>query len=129
MAIHYWVGDGFIEMPQLESLSAQGALQELAKGKEKVEHRRGVISRKALADAAEPFTPIGLGKPLSIRMHTVYVGKLPGWGKKDLLVVSGVKAAETWEVSGRAVNLIQSRVGDHEFGEFSAFRQSCPIVY
>jgi hypothetical protein len=129
MPVHYWVGDGFIDMRQLESLASRGDLQELERGRGSIEHRGARVRLESLAAASEPFSPIGLGKPLSIRMHSIYVGKLPGYFKKDVLAVSGVKSVETFETAARAVNLIQSGVADHEFAEFSAFRQNSPIVY
>jgi hypothetical protein len=124
MAVHYWTGETFIEMSQLESLAAQGQIQELA-------HRPGFTRRDAMAGAAVPFTPIGLGRPLSIRMHSIYVGKVAGafTKRKDILAVSGVKGAETFEATPRAVNLIQPKVGDHEYADFSAFRQCSSIIY
>lgn len=77
------------------------------------------------------FTPIGIGKPLSIEILTIYSGDAPGrfLGKKDMLVTTGVKSIGTYESAPKAINQIVRKVTDNQYYEPSAFNQGSPIVY
>ena len=87
----------------------------------------------ATASSTPGFTPIGIGKPLSVEILTVYTGNAPTkklFGKKsDLLVVSGVKGVETFGAQPKAINQLVPKVGDQEYLQPSAFDQGSPIVY
>lgn len=87
-----------------------------------------IASTSALA---QPFTPIGIGKPLSIRIHCIYPGVMPGRRRrpKDILVVSGLKAEQTFDKTSRIVNLLQKDVQSRQHMQFSAFLNGSPIVY
>lgn len=77
------------------------------------------------------FEPIGIGKPLSIEILTVYSGDAPErWlGKKDLLVTSGVKAIGTYNSAPKAVNQIVKRVEDNRNYDPGAFNEGSTVVY
>ena len=79
-----------------------------------LEFTTGAISAAELGavakgDDVNPFEPIGLGKPLSIEILSLYTGMLPGkfgLGKPDLMVTSAVKSIETYAAQPMAVNQI-----------------------
>lgn len=79
-------------------------------------------------DGAVGFVPIGLGKPLSIRIHTIYTGEF-GRRSRDVLVVSGLKSEQTFDKTGRMINLLEQSRSSREYLKFSAFRNGSPIVY
>ncbi|XLS29871.1 hypothetical protein ACJD0Z_03375 [Flavobacteriaceae bacterium M23B6Z8] len=91
--------------------------------------RHGVLSTK---DFDKPeFKKIGIGKPLSIEILTIYSGDAPNrfLGKKDLLVTSGVKSIITYEEAPKAVNQIFKKINDNTYYEPSASNIGCPLVY
>ena len=76
--------------------------QELAIGDyDRLSSKKGVdhviqesVNLEDSENAYLPFEPIGIGKPLSIEILTIYTGDAPKkflGGKPDLLVVSGVR--------------------------------------
>jgi hypothetical protein len=79
------------------------------------------------------FHSIGIGKPLSVRIYTIYAGDLPPKNRpgrtRDVMVVSGVNAAQTFDATPRAINLIQDQVRDKAMLQFGAFQDGSPIVY
>ncbi|MGG8496264.1 hypothetical protein ACQY1Q_07585 [Tenacibaculum sp. TC6] len=77
------------------------------------------------------FTPIGIGKPLSIEILTIYSGDAPErfLGKKDMLVTTGVKSIGTYDSAPKAINQIVRKVNDNQYYEPSAFNEGSPIVY
>lgn len=78
------------------------------------------------------YHPIGVGKPLSIEILSIYTGEAPStlFGKaKDIMVVSGVKSAHTFDAAPRAINLIKRKPKDHLNITNSAFDKGSPIVY
>lgn len=86
------------------------------------------------APSATAYAPIGLGKPLSVEILTIYTGSFKSKGlfagnKRDILCVSGVKAAETFNAAPRAINLLEQKIPDNTYLEFSAFDAATPYVY
>ena len=64
---------------------------------------------------ASDFTPIGIGKPLTIELRHVYSGRFPKpsgfFGKRrDIAVVSGVKDYSSFAATTRALNFLERRV-------------------
>ena len=113
MAVMFWTGSEFISYEELRT-----------------ESKRIDLPNSLKDTGGNPFTQIGVGKPLSVTIRTTYVGDLPGWGSsKDILIVSGIKAAQTFEVSGRAINLLANSVRQRTVAEFSAFTPGSPVVY
>lgn len=131
MAVLYAVGNELIDAEELADLGARGDLA-LLEGGHSVESSVGPLEvrtlRTTVTPQGVPFESIGLGRPLSIRLHTVYVGELPG-RRKDILAVSGVKGAATFDGVGRVINLLQERVPERSLAEISAFSKGSPIVY
>lgn len=61
-----------------------------------------------------PFQPIGVGKPLTIWIATVYPGDLPPkdgfWGKsRGALVTSAVKSWQAFDMQPRALNILKKK--------------------
>jgi hypothetical protein len=79
---------------------------------------KGNLSTFNLADVPNEFTAIGIGKPLSIDVRSIYLGEQPeedwlNWGNQDLLVTSSVKGTEVYESAPRAVNYIRPNVAKY----------------
>ncbi|MGI9241229.1 MAG: hypothetical protein ACR2RV_10535 [Verrucomicrobiales bacterium] len=57
-----------------------------------------------------PFTPVGIGKPLTIEVQKIYRGAHGsggfGSGKRDLLCVSATRATSSFNKAPRAINLL-----------------------
>jgi hypothetical protein len=82
------------------------------------------------------FTPIGLGKPLTVMIREVYTGKFPkgggflGGGGKDMLVTSAVKSIVAFDAKPRAHNFLQDKVAQRtHLHRPAAGRQGTPFVF
>ncbi len=81
------------------------------------------------------FTPVGLGKPLSVEIRHIYTGKFPqsifGFDEsKSLLVTSSHKPITQFSSASRAVNLLADDVKPHNgIDTISALSQGTPIIY
>jgi len=77
------------------------------------------------------FSPIGIGKPLSVEIATVYVGEYRRFlgGRKDVMVVSGVKNAATFNATSRAINLQQEKIDQNAYLSQTAFNDGTKFVY
>lgn len=61
-----------------------------------------------------PFKPIGVNRPLTIRLEWAYPGNLPpSWFGKGALISSAVKSEQTFDAQPRALNVIVNRVQKH----------------
>ena len=103
-----------------------------------LEFTTGAISAAELGavakgdDDVNPFEPIGLGKPLSIEILSLYTGMLPGrfgLGKPDLMVTSAVKSIETYAAQPMAVNQITRGPNSHQTVTPAADEAGSPIAY
>ena len=138
MGVTYLAEDRGIGLAELESLLDSGGLitgpAEPA-GERPVSAMEGleaVMPVEPVSPLTEPFTPIGIGKPLSIRIHTMYPGELPGRRRQrssDILVVSGLKAEQTFDKTSRMINLLERRVGNRKYLQFSAFLNGSQVVH
>ena len=130
------------ELTEKLSLGAIGRFRAEARGspKAKLEFARGSVNVSQLAPpaskakrAAPGFTPIGIGKPLSLEILTVYSGNVPEKsflsGNPDLLLTSAAKGIQTFEAAPRAINQLIKAVGDRQYLEPSALADGCPIIY
>lgn len=102
----------------------------------KIEFRSGTVHLPQLFDnrslGLPSFTPIGIGEPLSVEILCVYTGDAPQTffgGRKDLLVVSGVKGVQTHGEAPRAINQMEEKIGDNQYLQPGAFTQGSPIAY
>jgi hypothetical protein len=77
------------------------------------------------------FKPIGIAKPLSIEIATVYTGEYKKFlgGKKDVIVVSGIKNLQTFQGTSRAINIKAQKVNEKDYLKFEAFEDGTKIVY
>lgn len=137
MSVSLLIENGSIKLEDLENMASQ-ELAELKPVNPIVKAappddeflRVAAVNPLSLIDqGANLFQPIGIGKPLGIRIHTMYSGKFSRRGRsKDILVVSGLKSEQTFGKSSRMINLLSSNVSNHEYMQFSAFEDGSPIV-
>jgi hypothetical protein len=93
-----------------------------------IEFREGSVSTRELI--AE-FTPIGLGKPLSVEIACIYTGNVPNkvlGGKRELLATSAVKSFQVYEAAPRAIHFLERNVADRRFIRPTA-SEGCAVVY
>jgi hypothetical protein len=127
MATIFGFGDVLISQKGLDSMTASD-ISDLT------ERAGDDDSFAALAPGSTPFSPIGLGKPISIEIAYVDTGGLaaPGFfgGRPGLLLTSAVKRLPIFESAPRAVNLIQDEVErGFQFSDLPATRPGTPLIY
>lgn len=127
MATLYSTRAGLVNQEEFGRSIERGDLDRLVDGRSI--HVAARALRAADLEQPQPFTSIGLGKPMSVRIHCIYSGQVPGWRKKDLMVTSGVRSALTFDSVGRAINIMRERVPDYTYVKFGAFRDGSPVVY
>ena len=74
-------------------------------------------------------TVIGVNRPISIEILSTYTGKVPGWGRKDILAVSGTKSVQTYNASARGVNQIFENADEKTLFQPAAFANGSAIVF
>ena len=141
MAVGYFYGNTMVNLEEVAEKNAMGAFNKFNKSIDKgqnptLKFRNGMVSIAEVNDNSgldiPDRTPIGIGKPLSIEILCVYTGDAPNklfGGKKDLLIVSGVRATNTHDESPRAINQLIKKVEDNQYIQPSAFVQGSPIIY
>ena len=77
------------------------------------------------------YERIGIGKPMSVQILTVYTGDVPFkiFGKPDLLVTSAAKGIETFDAAPRAINQIVEDIEDYQLIRPDALTSGSPVVY
>lgn len=127
MAILYSLGNALVDVDELNEHMLIGDLQRFQ------ESKMAIRSRSTnQPDTIFEFEPVGIGKPLSLEILTVYTGNAPRrflGGKPDLLVVSGVKNLQTFDAAPRAINQIEENIKDFQYLKPGAFSQGSPLVY
>ncbi len=121
MALLYNYGDRIISENELTERTISGMVDVAVE--EFFTERSGSVPR---------FTPVGIGKPLSIEIISIYSGDAPQktlGGKKDLMVASAIKSNITYDAAPRMINQLISKVKDHKIYEPSAVDSGSPIVY
>lgn len=112
------IGETLVSLEELEIKAAEGHIKELrAKAMSdpgySVAFRGGMVKACAFQPGISPggitpFTPIGLGKPLTLRIEHIYTGKIPslwlGLVNPDLLLSSAYKSGDVFTAAPRAVN-------------------------
>lgn len=141
MAVSYFFGDTMVETNEVLEKNAMGVFSKFNKNyfrgiDASIEFRNGVFNARTLNDNSginlPDRIPIGIGKPLSIEILCLYSGDAPKklfGGKKDMLVVSGVRATSTHNESPKAINQLIKKVEDRQYFQPSAFAQGSPIVF
>ncbi len=120
MALFYASGEDLIDVEEIN--------QQIALGTWEPENGHSNGER----NTAQAFTPVGIGRPLLVEILTVYTGDAPGGflgGKPDLLVVSGVKGAQTFDAAPRAINQLEEDIKDRQYVQQAAFSKGSSIVY
>lgn len=78
------------------------------------------------------FTPIGIGKPLTIQIRHVYPGKFPEPGlfkKKDIAIFSSLKDYSEFAPATRALNYLKRRsVSREDIKTFDATTNGSPVI-
>ena len=127
MALLYNFGNTLVTEAEVAEKAHLGDFNDFLKVAEfndnaKIEFRSGTVRLQQLFDnrslGLPSFTPIGIGEPLSVEILCVYTGDAPQTffgGRKDLLVVSGVKGVQTHGEAARAINQIEQKVGDNQY--------------
>jgi hypothetical protein len=93
---------------------------------------RGLDETPIIRTPVPQFEPIGIGKPISIEILSIYTGDAPSlfpWDKPDLLVVSAIKGIETFDAAPRGINQLVEGIKDNQFIQPSALANGSPIVY
>ncbi|MBA4853896.1 hypothetical protein [Emticicia sp. BO119] len=141
MATFHVIGDSLIDPEELFNKRFSGELEatrnlDFENSNKTISFANiGTFEFKTLLDVNKDlnptFTPIGLGQPLSIEITTVYIGDYKKFlgGKKDVLIVSGIKNSLTFGASPRAINIKAKNVNERAFLSQSAFDEGTNIVY
>lgn len=80
------------------------------------------------------FTPIGLGKPLTLLIHEIYTGRFPRPGlfrtASDMLVTSAIKSLASFNAQPLALNFLENSTrANSRYRRPSAARQGTALVY
>jgi hypothetical protein len=133
MAIFHVIGSSLIDPDEIVSKKASG---ELTSPTQALKFSNSTVQLEALQTLQTGvngnFSPIGIGQPLSVEIATVYTGEYSkGFlgGKKDAVVVSGVKNSQTYGAASRAINIKATKVEEKTFLQFDAFNDGTAIVY
>lgn len=133
MAILYSVGKSLVDFEELNERIAIGDFNTFQE-KAQQEQESFLVPAKNKEEKPQEvsFSPVGIGKPLSVEILTVYTGDAPRklfGGKPDLLVVSGIKSVQTFDAAPRAINQIEENIKDKQYIKPGAFSNGSPIVY
>lgn len=135
------IGNKMVDFDEWESLEPQKVnlfYKAVAEKKEMtILTRSGVLNsldvRNAFSEDPVPSQPIGLGKPLSVEILSIYNGDHPdvflGGKKRDTILVSGVTNPLQTSASARAVNLIKENIEERKYLERSAWDAGTSLVY
>jgi len=98
------------------------------------QQRLGALGPGAPQGDRVDFTPIGLGKPLTILIHEVYTGRFPRPGlfrtASDMLVTSAIKSIATFNAQPLALNFLQDKTQQNSrFRRPAAGRQGTALIY
>lgn len=125
MALFYSSGKDLIEMDELTERIVIGDIPT-------VEPRSKGLLEPAAGPNVPAFAEVGIGRPLSVEILTIYIGDAPRkffGGRPDLLVVSGIKSVQTYDAAPRAINQIQKNIKDYQYLKPGAFSNGSSIVY
>ncbi|WP_243060636.1 hypothetical protein [Nocardioides sp. SR21] len=83
-----------------------------------------------------PFQPIGLGKPLTVILETLYIGDypdtlrvIPGDQRGDILVTSAHKPFQNFDGAARAIHLLQPKPERRDFLYATASAGGSQLIY
>ena len=97
---------------------------------------RDLKRAKDVKSTTNPYEGIGLGKPLTIIIESIYLGDypdalrwFPGDNLGDVLVTSANKAFEVFAAAPRAVHMLQAKATRQSFLTAKATQQGSRLVY
>lgn len=93
---------------------------------------RPLLRGAELEADTNPFKPIGIGKPLVIRFHSIYLGDLKKGlfnSNQDILVTSAIKDDVTFDAAPRAIHQIYRRKDERETLSPSSLNEGTPLIY
>lgn len=132
MGILHTIGDQLIpEQAFLERSST-------AAGSAELESTRSLAPQMMRVDMngePVPFTPIGIGRPLTIEVQRIYRGDNGGsafgfFGQPDLLCVSATRSTSQFKKAPRAINLLDQDIDrDRRFHEIHAAKDGTTLLY
>jgi hypothetical protein len=143
MAIYHSLGTALVTKEELlekrqemEMLKA-GNLQEITFSTGSASLKAATAPMHILAEDAAPtaFSPIGLGKPLTVRIGSVFPGNLPPKGglfgkKRGVMISSAVKSWQSFEAQPRALNILKQRAEKNEaIPGPAATEEGTPLVF
>lgn len=110
---------------------------------DKVEMANGIISVETMKEEMKfadvngegeelSYEPIGIGKPLSIEILTMYTGdfkKKISIGKRQLLLMSAIKSSVTYDSQAKAINMLVRSGKEHKYLDFSAMEEGTRVVF
>lgn len=141
MATFHVIGNSLVNPEEIFNkkfsgeLSALRNIDDLSKSNKSMEFTDATIPINSLTnlhkELRKDFTQIGIGKPLSVEIATVYTGEYKKFlgGRKDVIVVSGVKNSQTFQGTSRAINIKSKNVNEKDYLKFEAFADGTKIVY
>lgn len=139
MAHSFVIGGTVVTPEELYEKAALGAFsrfQDEARQNRRaeLEFSRGVVTAAEVfspESVIPEYTPIGIGKPMSIEILAIYTGDAPKklLGRPDLLVTTAIKGVETIDVAPRAINQLMEDIQDRQYFQPSALAEGSPIAY
>ena len=130
MAVLFSLGNTLVDAKEI--LAKKSSLKNLKKKNGKIEFRSGTVTARGVERNKVAFTPIGIGKPLSLQIMSVYTGDAPKkviGGNKDLLIASATKYMHLSNAQPRAINQVYRKVESRTIFGPSAFDEGCPVIY
>ena len=114
---------------KLTTLDEMGISTDLSASKKTA---KNMLRGAELEPKKNPFKPIGIGKPLVIRFHTVYLGDLKKGlfnNNQDILVTSAIKDDATFDAAPRAIHQLYRRKDERETLSPSSLNEGTPLIY
>ncbi len=140
MPLYFAIGNVIVSRDELRQKSSELAtLHRAVEANNRdisVAFSTGLISSDAmLASAPAPgtFTPIGMGKPLTVQIRHVYTGEFPHSSffspRKDMILTSAIKDITVYNAASRAVNFVRKSVpAASNFDSPKASEDGTPLV-
>lgn len=142
--LYYGLGNAIIDQDELATRRDElhGALSDIRAGdsRARIELSTGQIDSRTALTAFEPpeggpvpLQPIGMGRPLSVRITEIYTGRYSSGifgGTKDMLVTSAAKSIAAFDAKPRAMNFLTRQVEKKaRVSRPSASSQGTPYAY
>ncbi len=140
MANLYVFGDTLVSGEEFYERMVLGEFERVTAGvmrEESILFRNGTVTgveiERKNQDIIPEFTPIDIGRPLSLELLSLYTGDAPKKrlfsGRPDMLVATSMKAPQTYDVAPRAINQIIKDIDDNQFYKPASLNEGSPIIY